>query len=145
MQADTRSYLVRVVDWGHDEPGIAEVRRRVFIEEQGVPESMEWEASDAACSWFLAQAGGDTIGIVRLTPDGRLGRMAVLGPWRRRGVGRALLDVALRAARTAGWPEVTLHAQIDAIPFYRRAGFVADGDIFIEAGIRHRAMHLNLR
>lgn len=145
MLADRRNYLVRGADWRKDEPGIAGVRRRVFIEEQGVPEAMEWEAWDADCIWFLAEAGDDVIGIVRLTPDGRLGRMAVLPPWRRLGVGAALLNVTLEAARSAGWPDVALHAQLDAMPFYRRAGFVEHGGTFMEAGIPHQTMRLRLR
>ena len=35
---------------------------------------------------------------------------------------------------------VILNAQVDAMPFYARHGFVASGDVFDEAGIAHRVM-----
>jgi predicted GNAT family N-acyltransferase len=135
---------IRPADWPADEPSIAVVRRKVFIEEQGVPEVMEWEDLDSGCDWFVAEAGGETVAIVRLTPDGRVGRMAVLPEWRRKGIGAALLTAALDAARKRELAEVELHAQTHAVRFYQRFGFVATGPAFDEAGIPHRHMRLNL-
>ncbi|MBI5937223.1 MAG: GNAT family N-acetyltransferase [Betaproteobacteria bacterium] len=139
------SFTVSEADWRRDEAGIAHVRRRVFIEEQAVPEAMEWEARDAQCDWFIAQdATGAIVGIARLTPDEHIGRMAVLPAWRRRGVGAALLRAALAQARQRGLRRVGLHAQVQAMPFYARFGFQARGPVFDEAGIPHREMILDL-
>jgi predicted GNAT family N-acyltransferase len=66
--------------------------------------------------------------------------MAVLKSWRGRGVGSALLEALLRLARDRGIRRVTLNAQSRAGAFYRRHGFVAEGEEFIEAGIPHRSM-----
>ena len=139
------AFSVRTAVWRDDEAAIARVRRAVFIDEQGVPEALEWEAVDAACAWFVAQAGnGEIVAIVRLRDDGRLGRMAVLPAWRRRGVGSALLMAALDAARARGLATVHLSAQSHAVPFYARRGFRAEGDEYPDAGIPHRSMRLNL-
>ena len=143
--AEADSFTVSEADWPRDEAGIARVRRRVFIEEQAVPEAMEWEARDAQCDWFIAQdAAGAIVGIARLTPDERIGRMAALPAWRRRGVGAALLRAALAKARQRGLRRVGLHAQVQAMPFYARFGFQARGPVFDEAGIPHREMILDL-
>lgn len=131
-------------DWTRHGPLINAIRRRVFIEEQRVPEALEWEARDAQCDWFLAWVDGHAVGIARLTPDAHIGRMAVLPEWRRRGVGRALLQAALRRARERGLPSVSLHAQTHALGFYAREGFQAEGEVFLEAGIPHRRMTLTL-
>ncbi len=139
-EADTRDYRVRPADWRHDEVAIARVRRRVFIEEQGVPEAMEWEPADAECDWLVAEGAAGIIGIVRLVPGGRLGRMAVLPEWRRRGIGTALLMAAFVQARSMGWRRVHLHAQSAAVPFYACHGCVVEGAAFFEAGIAHQAM-----
>ena len=137
------SFKVRWAVWPQDAPAIVQVRRRVFIEEQGVPESMEWEEQDARCDWFLAEsADGDAIGVARLTPDSRIGRMAVLPRWRRQGVGSALLDAALAKAGERAYGQVSLHAQTHALGFYGRAGFREEGPEFMEAGISHRKMVL---
>ncbi|NWG87816.1 MAG: GNAT family N-acetyltransferase [Hydrogenophilaceae bacterium] len=138
-------FQVLEADWSRDESAIALVRRQVFIEEQAVPEAMEWETQDPACDWFVAKDGGGAIvGIARLTPDARIGRMAVLPGWRRRGVGTALLQAALAKARQKGLPQVSLHAQVHALLFYGRFGFQARGPEFEEAGIPHREMSLVL-
>ena len=137
------AFSVRPAVWRDDENAIAQVRRAVFIEEQGVPESLEWEARDPECLWFLARAPLDgAIGVARLTPENRVGRMAVLKAWRRRGVGRALLQAALAAARDRGQRRVELSAQVHALPFYARQGFAAVGPAYLDSGIPHRTMIL---
>ena len=80
------------------------------------------------------------IGCARLLPDGHIGRVAVLARWRRRGVGSALLLRLVDEARGRGDARVMLNAQVAAMPFYARHGFVASGDVFDEAGIAHRVM-----
>lgn len=140
------AFIVRAADWKLDETAIAAVRRAVFIVEQGVPEDLEWEEDDARCAWFVAVTPAlDIIGIVRLTDAGRIGRMAVMPAWRLRGVGRALLQATLQAARERGFVQVHLSAQTHAVPFYARYGFVAEGAEYPDAGIPHRSMNLNLK
>lgn len=141
----TPAFLVRPARWQADEAAIARVRRAVFIEEQGVPEALEWESWDGDCAWFVAEDGGNTIvGIGRLSPEGRVGRMAVLPEWRGRGVGSALLVAALTEARGRRQRRVELSAQSRAVPFYERHGFSAIGDEYLDAGIPHRTMTLEL-
>ncbi len=70
----------------------------------------------------------------------RIGRMAVLADWRGRGVGDALLLALIDEARRLGWREVSLHAQVSAIGFYARRGFLPHDARFVEAGIDHQSM-----
>lgn len=131
-------------DWARDAPRLGAVRRRVFVDEQGVPESLEWDAHDAVSTHWLALADGAPVGCARLLPDGRIGRMAVLPAWRGRGIGRALLGAALVEAQARGQRTVRLSAQLHAADFYARAGFVAIGEVYEEAGIPHVAMQKTL-
>jgi predicted GNAT family N-acyltransferase len=71
---------------------------------------------------------------------GKIGRMAVLQPMRGEGTGRAVLDALMAYSRQRGDREVLLHAQMSALPFYLRAGFVTRGEPFDEAGIEHVEM-----
>ena len=138
-------FVIRPADWTHERAHLAQVRRTVFIDEQGVPEAMEWDADDAVSLHLLAVDGANQpIGCARLLPDGHIGRMAVLPAWRGRGVGRALLDAAIRAAQARGHTTLRLSAQTHAVAFYARAGFVAVGDEYEEAGIPHVAMQKSL-
>lgn len=132
---------IEVVGWDEAEARVMPVRTGVFVVEQGVPEEIERDAFDAVCRHAIAHdAEGRVIATGRLLPDGHIGRMAVRAPWRRGGVGRALLLALLARARDAGHDAVRLNAQIDAVPFYLRFGFVPEGPQFIEAGIVHQAM-----
>lgn len=137
---------VRVTDWTADEAALRAVRRAVFIVEQGVPESLEWDEVDPRCVHALAlDSSARPIGCGRLLPDGHIGRMAVLASWRGRGVGALLLSRLVELARAAGHPRAILNAQISAVPFYARYGFAVTGDEFEEAGILHRIMDRPLR
>ncbi len=131
-------------DWQRDADVLRDIRRRVFIEEQGVPRDEEWDGRDDDATHFLATQDGQPIGTARLLPTGQIGRMAVLADLRGQGVGRQLLDAAIEAARAAGFHEVFLHAQRTAEGFYARAGFEPRGDTFVEAGIAHVDMVLPL-
>lgn len=136
---------VRTCRWREAEPALRDVRRTVFVVEQGVPEWLEWDDLDDASLHALAvERSGRAVGCARLLPDGHIGRVAVLAAWRGRRVGSALLQALVAAARERGDAHVAVNAQIAAMPFYARHGFVARGDVFVEAGIPHRAMELAL-
>jgi predicted GNAT family N-acyltransferase len=135
---------VLLVRWEEAAEDLARVRRRVFIEEQRVPEALEWDEWDVPSLHALVRDGGEPVATGRLVPDGRIGRMAVLPAWRGRGVGAAVLDRLLDVARARGLTEVVLSAQVEAMPFYARAGFVAEGPEYDEVGIAHRSMRLSL-
>ena len=138
-------FVIRPASWRVDCDQLHAVRRTVFVEEQRVPEDEEWDDADAHCHHVLAlSADGKAIGTGRLLPDGRIGRMAVLGEWRGMGVGSAILRALLELARKEGFQTVKLNAQTHAVKFYARHGFVAYGRRFMEAGIPHRRMKLTL-
>ncbi len=80
----------------------------------------------------------------RLLPDGHIGRMAVLKPWRGRGIGGAILARLIERARERGDSEVVLSAQVHATAFYRAHGFAEEGAEYLEAGIPHRDMRRRL-
>jgi predicted GNAT family N-acyltransferase len=140
----TSRITVIPADWHEHRRELRAIRRAVFIVEQGVPEALEWDEFDARCEHALALADGTAIGTGRLTPEGRIGRMAVLRAWRGCGAGTAILQHLLRRARAAGHSTVRLHAQTHALAFYARQGFVAAGPEFMEADIPHREMSINL-
>lgn len=139
-------FEVRPVNWNMSRDKLRAVRRAVFIDEQHVPEELEWDdADDRAYHVLASDDEGVPIGTGRLQIDGRIGRMAVLREWRRRGVGKAILIALVDLARKEGCSVVRLHAQTHALAFYARQGFVAIGSEFEEAGIPHRAMELRLQ
>jgi predicted GNAT family N-acyltransferase len=131
-----------VCDWATRGETLATVRRAVFCAEQGIAEALEWDGADPGAVHVLALTKREPVGTGRLLPTGKIGRLAVLAPWRRHGVGSLVLRRLVELARARGLGGVYLHAQADSLGFYAARGFVAEGREFDEAGIRHRRMRL---
>lgn len=142
---DIADFRVEPADYTVDYNDLRTVRETVFVLEQKVPLTLEWDAVDPHCHHVVARdAENRPIGTGRLTPDHKIGRMAVLKEWRGKGVGESLLRTLIEQAREQRMPEVTLSAQVSAIGFYEKFGFQPYGDKFEEAGIQHQAMRLAL-
>ena len=137
--------LVEITDWARAEAQVMPVRIAVFVVEQGVPEDIERDEFDAVSRHAIARDAASTVVATgRLLPDGHIGRMAVAAPLRGKGVGGAVLEALVAEAARAGLAAVALNAQVHALAFYRRHGFAEYGDVFMEAGIPHRAMRRTL-
>ena len=138
-------FTVKRVGWNEAGDQLRAIRTTVFVDEQNVPVELEWDGLDGLSTHVLAiTATGEAIGTGRLLPDGHIGRMAVLQPWRGCGVGRTILLELLAIARDKGFERVELSAQTHAIAFYARFGFEAVGGEFMDAGIPHRTMRTEL-
>jgi predicted GNAT family N-acyltransferase len=137
---------IEPADWRRFGHRLRAVREAVFVQEQGIPADLEWDDRDADAFHLIALTDDDqAIGVARLLDDGRIGRMAVLRPWRGQGIGTRLLAAMCERAARAGFEKVFLHAQLSALSFYRRRGFVPAGEPFDEAGIPHRLMICKLQ
>ncbi|HLN83981.1 MAG TPA: GNAT family N-acetyltransferase [Candidatus Binatia bacterium] len=124
------------------------IRMRVFVSEQGVPRDVELDDDDEHAIHFLATTSGRPVGTARLVMHGKkakIGRMAVLKKYRRKGIGAALLKRGIAAAKSRGARKIFLHAQVPVIEFYEKMGFRCVGPVFDEAGIAHRQMILMKR
>jgi predicted GNAT family N-acyltransferase len=139
-------YRIEPADYRADYDDLRAVREAVFVAEQNIPSEVEFDALDAQCLHVLARdAQHRPIGTARLTPDHKIGRLAVLHPLRGQGVGKALLLDLIEKARKLGWTELTVHAQLSVLSFYEKFGFTRYGETFTEADIPHQAMRLELQ
>jgi predicted GNAT family N-acyltransferase len=129
-----------LADWDADRAVLQRIRREVFIQEQAVPESDEWDADDAVSIHALARLNREPVGTGRLNPAGKIGRIAVIAGLRGRGIGALITRRLLEEARRRGIREPYLHAQLQAVPFYEKLGFRSEGEVFDEAGIPHVRM-----
>jgi predicted GNAT family N-acyltransferase len=125
------------------------IRRRVFVEEQGLSEAQEFDGLDEEARHLLASVDGEPAGTlrIRLLEGGQIAkieRVAVLAPQRRHRLGHALMLAALDLARAHAVREAKVHAQTVVRKFYAGLGFVAIGDEFEEDGIAHVAMRMLL-
>lgn len=143
---------ISVQPWSQIEMPAKAIRRQVFIIEQAVPEELELDGLDDQAWHVLIQNEDKPIATARLLlePDelhsgrkvGRIGRMAVLQPFRRQAYGQELLKALIQKGDELGVHEFYLHAQLSAQPLYERFGFIAEEEVFDEAGIAHQTMRL---
>ena len=133
-------------DWAALGPDAASVRTAVFVQEQGIPAEMEWDAADQTALHVVAYNGlGQAVATGRLLQTaagvGTVGRMAVIRVLRGSRLGHALLQALTDAASLRGDTQLLLHAQRSAEGFYQRAGFKPQGEPFVEVDIPHIKMH----
>jgi predicted GNAT family N-acyltransferase len=132
----------------HDIATCRELRRIVFTEEQGFPESVEVDDQDDEAIHLLAQIQGKAVGSARLLiigETGKIGRVCVLPGYRGAGLGSALILRAVAEFRgISGITHVKLGAQVHALPFYERLGFTPIGVEYFEASFLHRDMAFTL-
>mgnify|MGYP002713254647 CR=1 FL=1 len=129
---------IHSANWIEDETFIKSIRFEVFVREQNVPIDLEIDGLDNDCFHVLAKdLNGKAIGTARMQKDGHIGRIAVLKNFRRKGVGKGLVEFFIKKANTLGLIEVELNAQTHALDFYEKLGFEKRGEIFTEADIPH--------
>ncbi|WP_215843278.1 GNAT family N-acetyltransferase [Acidithiobacillus montserratensis] len=133
---------IHSVEFLDERPLLERIRIQVFVEEQGVPEYLEMDDRDEFCLHFLAFCDGLAVGTARLDLglNGKVGRLAVLQPYRGRGVGKSLMAFLHQSAWDLGLTGVWCHAQLSAKGFYAQMGYTGEGAVFQEAGIDHIAM-----
>jgi predicted GNAT family N-acyltransferase len=135
---------IELMPWKKARGHAAPIRFAVFVEEQGVPIDIELDGQDVLSVHALVFDEDKPVATGRLLPDGHIGRMAVLKDWRRRGIGALMLQSLMQRAKERGYTEVALSAQVQAVPFYRAHGFEAEGEEYLEAGIKHLTMKRRL-
>lgn len=147
------TFVVTTIRTPEDLRAALDVRTRVFVDEQHVPIEEEVDAYDREALtrddvvYVLGRLNGEPIATARLLFNAHeglphIGRVAVLAEHRGQGYGRVVMQALHEAARERGRLGVTLAAQLQALPFYERLGYVARGPVFLDAGIEHRDMDL---
>lgn len=135
---------VEETSWQSSGTILSSIRREVFIEEQQVPESEEWDGRDEHAIHWVAWGSGDVPMATARLVDNKIGRMAVRAAYRSRGVGSTVLRTIIRYAIDNGISVLRLDAQTRARTFYEDNGFSVSGGEFIDAGIPHVPMEMDL-
>lgn len=145
-------------EFNDDLSDIYEIRRKVFIEEQGVPEKEEYDEYDKSAIFCVIYEPNKNsqnneeenlksvaTGRLVLLEDGRykIGRIAVLREYRGKQYGDMVVKMLVNKAFLSGASEVYVGAQIRAKGFYQTIGFEEYGVPYMESGIEHVGMVLH--
>ncbi len=144
QQETVKQVAIQKVSWQQAEIYLRHVRTIVFIQEQLVTPEFEWDEIDSTAVHLLAMYNNQAIGCLRIIHHEKIGRMAVLKPWRGLGVGKMLLNEAIDICRQHGSEQIVLSAQTHAIHFYQQAGFEITSGEYTDVHIPHVDMRLIL-
>jgi len=131
-----------------DLEGAFQVRKEVFVEQQGLPESIVFDNLEEEATHVLVRIGDQATGTARIrflgATQAKPERMAVLKPFRNVGIGKGIVSFMIENLRSKQVEEVVLHAQQEVVEFYEKCGFEQTGSPFWEAGIEHVKMERRL-
>lgn len=138
--------MIKVIRFMFEDHEYAEqtfaVRRKVFVEEEGVDPQLEYDQNEEMAHHYLLLIGTKPVATARWreTEKGiKLERFAVLSEFRNRGFGEIILKEVLKDV-LALERIIYLHSQLRAVPFYERNGFGKKGPVFYEANMGHYYM-----
>jgi len=123
------------------------IRSEVFLIEQNVPIKEEIDVLDAEAIQFIAYDENKPVGAARfriVDGKGKVERVCVLLPYRKKGVGKLIMNTIEDYAKEQQIFKIVLNAQLTAMPFYKQIGYVEYGDIFLDANIEHKSMNKQL-
>lgn len=139
---------VKIVESPVEREQAFDIRRKVFVDEQGVPLHVEMDEFDDAAVHFIGYNLEQPIAAARIRETelgiGKVERVCVLPEFRGQHVGVLLMSEMEEHARAAGFFTLKLNSQSYAIPFYEKLGYEVNSPEFLDAGIPHRAMIKNL-
>ena len=140
--------IYKILESEQELQGSDGVRRRVFSDEQDIDEKLVFKDSGVDSFDMVVKDGDKVIGTARVVlPEGnaaKIERMAVLAPYRRKGIGGDIISFLRQELKSRGITKVILHAQYRVVDFYKSCGFKETGLPFTEAGIKHVKMELDL-
>jgi predicted GNAT family N-acyltransferase len=140
-------FICKQVEDAHELEEAYLVRKKVFIDEQDVPEELERDEFDDAALHVICKADELVIAAGRILlfdEEAIVGRVAVLKPWRYKGIGRKIMEFIMDIAKNNGVKTLAANVQIDAQDFYEKLGFKPVGELFLEAGREHIKMICDL-
>ena len=145
-------YFIKSGLWSELKLDAEKIRRQVFIQEQSILEQDEWDALDAVSLHFVVYDRhlendlkiNQAIATARLLENNSIGRVAVLKSYRSKGVGRLIMQQIIEHARTEKRQFLKLSSQVHAIAFYESFGFQVKGEEYLDCGIPHIDMYLEL-
>jgi len=145
MNIPETNITIKQTSFKEEMSNIKHIREQVFINEQHVPVELEWDEYDPdAIHLIVLDEKHVPIATSRMLSDGHIGRMAVIPEWRTQGIGTAMLLKLINIAKQHNLEAVFLSAQLEAIDFYKKQGFNVKSDTYMDAGIPHKDMGLNL-
>ena len=135
-------FTIRTGSWDELQNDAKLIREQVFIQEQQIAVTDEWDAEDAVSVHFVVYDQDQPIATARLLKNNSVGRVAVLKSHRGVGIGKLLMRQIIQQAKHQQREFLKLSSQVHAIQFYAGLGFKVEGEQYLDCGIPHIDMRL---
>lgn len=126
---------------------IKKIRKEVFTTEMGISELELFDDYDKTCDHYIIFDGKQAVGSVRcvkINDHVKLERMAILPYFRKKNYGKESIIQLTELYRCLGFSKIILDSVFSVRNFYKKCGFVEEGDIFLRVGLDHIRMSLSL-
>ena len=121
-----------------------EIRKKVFVNEQKYPISVEFDDHDKTCDHLLLTVDGTPAATARVfmtdEQTAKIGRLTVLKEYRGQHLGAELIKELKKRSKALGAKKIYVSAQVYAVPFYEKYGFRAYGNEYLDIHIPHMDM-----
>lgn len=135
--------IVKRVETEEEQQDAYDIRKQVFVYEQKVPLEIELDEYERESVHFIAYKQLIPVGAARVRKvdnEAKVERVCVLKTYRQAGIGHLLMKEIEDFANKQNWLPIRLHAQLEAVPFYEKIGYITCSDLFYEANLPHVAM-----
>ena len=137
----SKDYMLQELKWYQAAGDIVEIRKKVFVVEQRFDMNKICDSLDDRSFHVIAlDLQNNPIGSGRLTPAGRIGKIAVLINHRGRGIGTQILSELINIAKARDIEVLSLNAEAGLVNFYDQQKFYVDGPVYMKQGIPFQRM-----
>ena len=134
-------FTVNKVSWAHSKRRLKRLRERVFVSEWRIPKSAEFDHLDSQSEHVLiTDENGSDIATGRITPDGEVGRIAVISHHRGQAVYDVLYQALLNIAIEKDLPDVFVQCKLEGVEHFQTQGFSTVGNVYMDSGIPRQRM-----
>jgi predicted GNAT family N-acyltransferase len=135
------TFKVKNVDWGNAKHKLSKIREQVFVHEWRIPKECEFDQQDdVAFHVLVLDEDNREIATGRITPQGEIGRIAVVPAFRGPEVYLELFSALLAIAKQIGLEDVLIQCELEGVKYYQQQGFRPVGSVYMDAGIARQAM-----
>ena len=122
---------------------IQDIRKSVFKDELQISEAELFDDFDNSCDHFLIFNGKNVVGSLRIIvmeDKIKLERMAILNEYRAKNYGKLCILQIKEYYSALDFSQMILDSIYSVKDFYKKCGFIEEGDIFQRVGIDHIRM-----
>ncbi|MDN4503402.1 GNAT family N-acetyltransferase [Alteromonadaceae bacterium BrNp21-10] len=135
------AFKVINVDWKKERDRLTQLREKVFVCQWRIPRDVEFDQYDALSFHVLiVDEQGDPVATGRITPDGQLGRIAVVNQFRQPETYNQLFKALLKVAKKQKLEALSVQCELEGVSYYQQQGFQPVGSVYMDAGIPRQRM-----